>query len=226
MLAFELKKKLEEHTKQSIKLSINDNRSTMLSVRWESSFTKVSLHRLFLTAPSHVLLALANSIAAKQTTVAPQVKAYIQKSLQNIDYSTKIDSFDLSQQGEIYNLKTLFDELNAEYFNNSLNLQVTWFGDSNRRNKNNISFGLFHDVLRLIKINRIMDSPTFPKYVVAFIMYHEMLHAVCPPFVDEKGIHRIHHPAFKKREKEFKEFSSAKKWIQLHRTALFMPQVA
>lgn len=226
MLGVELQKKLQSHTKQNIQLTINDNRSTMLSVRWESSFTKISLHRIFLSAPKKVILALADSIAEKQTSVDPQVKAYIQQSLQGIDYSNKINPFDLSQQGKFYNLKSIYDELNAEYFNNSLNLQVTWFGDPNKRNKNNISFGLFHDALRLIKINRIMDSPTFPSYVVAFILYHEMLHSVCPPFVDEKGINRIHHSTFKRKEKEFKDFASAKKWIEQHRHVLFMPQVA
>ncbi len=198
----------------------------MLSVRWEESCTKISLHRIFLLAPKNVILALADSILEKQTTVASTVKAFIQESLEGIDYSSKIDPLDLSHQGEIHNLKIFYDELNGEYFNNVLNLQISWFGDSNNRNKSKVSFGLYHDALRLIKINRIMDTPTFPSYVVRFIIYHEMLHFICPPFVDEKGIHRIHHREFKAREKEFKEFSLAKKWIQQHRHNLFIPQVA
>ncbi len=226
MLSFELENHLHTHCKQNIRLTINDNRSTMLNVRWEESCTKISLHRIFLSAPKNVILALADSILEKQTTVASPVKAFIQESIEDIDYSSKIDPLDLYHQGEIHNVKHYYDELNNEYFNNSLNLQISWFGDSNKRNKNKISFGLYHDALRLIKINRIMDTSIFPSYVIRFIIYHEMLHCVCPPYVDEKGIHRIHHKEFKAREKEFKDFSIAIKWIQQHRHNLFIPQVA
>jgi hypothetical protein len=132
----------------------------------------------------------------------------------------------LSYQGETYNLNVIYNKLNTEYFNNTLDLQITWFGDSSKRNKSNISFGLYHEALRLIKINRIMDSPLFPEYVINFIIYHEMLHHACPPFVDENGIHRIHHRDFKNRERQFKDFDIAKKWIKQNSESLFMSQVA
>ena len=226
MLSCELENYLQTYCKQNIRLSVKDNRSTMLSVRWEEDCTKISLHRIFLSAPKNVLIALADSILEKQTTVASPVKAFIQECVEGIDHSNKIDPLDLSHQGEIHNVKHFYDEINKEYFNNSLNLQISWFGDSNKRNKSNVSFGLYHNALRLIKINRIMDTSVFPSYVIRFIIYHEMLHSVCPPYVDEKGIHRIHHKEFKSREKEFKDFSIAKKWIQQHRHNLFIPQVA
>lgn len=222
----ELQEQLQLQCNQNIQLIINDNRSSILNVRWEPFCTKVSLNRIFLSAPKNVITALANSIAKKQTRAAPEVKAFIQKSLQKMDYSSKIDPLDLSHQGEIYNLKIIYDRLNSVYFNNILNLQITWFGDPAKRNKSNISFGLYHDALKLIKINRLMDSSIYPEYFISFIIYHEMLHCACPPFVDEKGIHRIHHRAFKAREKQFKDYDLAKKWIQQHRTTLFIPQVA
>ncbi|MGZ3733036.1 MAG: hypothetical protein ACXU9U_04800, partial [Parachlamydiaceae bacterium] len=67
----------------------------------------------------------------------------------------------------------------------------------------------------------IMDSPSFPEYVVSFVIYHEMLHHVCPPYIDENGIQRIHNEDFKYYEMQFKEFKRAKNWVEKHRLSFF-----
>lgn len=216
-----LQKQLQKPSGKKVKLTINDNRSTMLSIKWEPDCTKVSLHRIFLEAPQNVMQALACYIRKEEKSISPSVKAYIEEGLRKLDYSHEIDLHSLQHQGKVYNLKTMYDTINNEYFDHKLCLNITWFGSQAQRNKSRITFGLYSDPLRLIKVNRLMDSRSFPDYVVSFIIYHEMLHHVCPAYVDEKGIHRVHNKEFKVKEAAFTDYNRAQDWIERHKAALF-----
>ncbi len=221
MTTTSLQRHLESNAGKRLQIKINDNRSTMLSVRWESKFTKVSLHWMFLSAPRTVMDELACYLRGNQKSLTPVIKAFIDSNVKKLDYSHTIDPRSLPSQGTIYNLKELYDSLNEEYFDNQLNLRITWFGNRQKRNRTRVTFGLYHDPLRLIKINRLMDSPVFPEYVIAYVIYHEMLHHVCPSYVDKQGQHHIHSKAFKLREKKFRHYRLAQKWIQDHQQHLF-----
>jgi len=207
--------------KKLLQIKINDNRSTMLSVRREQHCTKVSLHRMFLNAPGNVMDELACYLRGDHQDIAPKVKAFIDKNFKKLDYSHTIDPFTLPTQGTVYNLRELYQELNEEYFDGELNLLITWFGRRRQYNRSRITFGLYHDPLKLIKINRLLDSPVFPEYVVSYVVYHEMVHHVCPPYTDRKGQSHIHSKAFKVKEKQFRHFHLAQRWIEEHQQQLF-----
>lgn len=215
----ELQNHLQAYCDYPVELKLNDNRSTLLSIKWEACSIKVSLHRTFLSAPREVLQALAGALAKRQRTLPMPIKTYIQDQIQKLDYSSRIRRCE--HQGNVYNLKDMLEELNSHYFSGELNLNITWFESQQSPNQQQINLGLYHDSLRLIKINRLMDSLDFPDYVVKFVIYHEMLHHVCPAYVNKKGIQSIHNPAFKQREKQFKDYLQAKHWIYQHRAALF-----
>lgn len=204
-----------------LKLKINDNRSTMLSVRWEPDCTKVSLHRMFLQAPQNVMQSLACYIRQEDKIISRDVKAFIEDGLKKLDYSHTLDKAKLYIQGDIYNLKDLYDELNDEYFKGELKLFITWFGNGIQRNKSRVTFGLYHDQLKLIKINRFLDNPIIPHYLISYVIFHEMLHHVCPSYIDEKGLHRIHSKEFKTKESRYRYFNLAQQWIKDHQTHLF-----
>jgi hypothetical protein len=212
---------LEFNAGMKLCLKINDNRSTMLSVKWEPDCTKVSLHRMFLKAPQNVMQALACYLKGEHKTLAPSIKAYIEHSLQKLDYSHELDLSTLTTKGRVHDLEKIYCDLNGEYFDQPLGLHITWFGERRRRMSKRVTFGLFHDPLRLIKINRLLDHKHFPDYFVAYVIYHEMLHYVCPTYVDEKGQKHIHSKAFKEREKEFKYFKNAQQWIRENQNYLF-----
>lgn len=216
-----IQEQLERVSGKKLKLKINDNRSTMLSVRWEPDYTKVSLHRIFLQAPQNVMQALACYLKQEDRIIAPTIKAFIEDNLKKLDYSHLLDKRKLYSQGHVYNLQHIYNDLNKEYFNNRLSLYITWFGKAIQRNRTRITFGLYHDPLKLIKINRMLDSPSFPDYLVSYVIYHEMLHHVCPSYVDEKGLNRVHSKEFKERECQFKHFDLAQDWIKKNQSYLF-----
>lgn len=213
--------KLQHSVGGNLCLKINDNRSTMLSVKWEPDCTKVSLHRMFLQAPQNIMQALACYLRGEHPRLAPSIKAYIEDNLQKLDYSHQLDLSKLETKGKIYDLQSLYKRLNKEYFNNKLNLYMTWFGTAKRTARSRITFGLFHDPLKLIKINRLLDSKRFPEYFVCYVIYHEMLHYVCPAYVDERGMKHIHSKEFKEREKEFKHYHEAQEWVRNNQRYLF-----
>lgn len=221
MTSLSLQEELEGIAGKRLQVKINDNRSTMLSVKWEPDCTKVSLHRMFLQAPQNIMQELACYLKREDKIISPSVKAFIEENLQKIDYSHTINKEKLYQQGNVYNLKKIYDEINHEYFGNELNLLITWFGKPNQRNRSRVTFGLYHDPLKLIKIHRILDTPSFPYYFISYVIYHEMLHYVCPAYIDEKGFNRIHSKEFKEKEAQFRHFNLAQSWIKENQANLF-----
>lgn len=214
-----LQETLEQTSGVKLKLKINDNHSTMMSIRRARGHARVSLHRMFLNAPQNVMQALACYIKGEHKVVDHSVKAFIESNIQKLDYSPQLDQGKLSVQGTVYNLQQLFDSINAEYFNNELKLLITWFGKPQLRSRSRVTFGLYQDPLKLIKINRILDSPSVPQYLISYVIYHEMLHAVCPAYYDNRGLHQIHSREFKAREAQFRYYRLAQAWIreQQHR---------
>lgn len=217
----ELQRKLENNLKKSVKLVINDNHSTMLSVKWEPKCTKISMHRFFLDAPDQVMNDLVHYVKTKRKGMSPVMKSFIEENLHTLDYRHRLKDKMLDVQGLHYNLKDLMDQVNAEYFRKKLDLQITWFGNRVQKNRSKITFGLYQEPFKLVKINRILDSIKTPNFLISYIIYHEMLHHVCPSYCDESGKRRIHNNEFKKMEKQFRDYEKATAWINDNRERLF-----
>lgn len=217
----DLQKKIQSRCGRKLKLKINDNRSTMLSVRWEPDYTKVSLHRIFLKAPLNVMDELSCYLAECPSQLPKSIKAFIDSNVKDLDYSHQLDRSKLYSEGKIYNLKEIYDNLNTEYFSNQLQLHITWFGKPRQQNRSRITFGLYHNPLKLIKINKILDSHSFPHYILEYVVYHEMLHHVCPSYVDKNGLHKIHSKEFKQKEVLYRNYALAQEWIRKHQKYFF-----
>ena len=216
-----LLEKLESNSSKKIKLKINDNRTTMLSVKWEPDCTKVSLHRMFLEAPIEVLDSIGSYIRRENPAIDRTVKTFIEEKLRLLDYSRRLDQKKMSTKGTVYDLQAMYDGLNEKYFGGQLQLSVTWFGPRKPKNRTKISLGLYQETLKLIKIHKLLDNKRFPYYILEYVMYHEMVHFVCPPYVDENGVSRIHHKAFTEREQQYQLFHQADQWIKQHQHDFF-----
>jgi len=217
-----LKDKLRKYLKSDLELVINENRSTMLSLHQKRR--KLSLHKMFLDAPEHVIAAIAHYVRGTRKNASEQnlvLRGYIQENLSRFDTSPRLDRTKLVKTGRVYDLQPLFDQVNQRYFEGSLELAVTWFGAWGRNNRSRVTFGLYHDNMRLVKIHRILDDPFFPEFFVLFILYHEMLHSVVPGFVDERGRFCTHGKAFKERERQFEHYAEAVAWEKKHKKHFF-----
>ncbi len=206
-----------------LQLRINDNRSTMLSVKWEQNIAKVSLHRMFLSAPRNVMDELACYIRRGKGSPLPgSVRAYIDHQTRFLDYSHEVDKENLVTAGEVYDLQAIFDKINDFYFCNTMRLHITWYGKRGKRGRSQVNFGLYSDPLKLIKIHRLLDSEEVPEYVVEFVVYHEMLHHICLPEVREEQKSSIHTHEFRMMEKRFIDYERAEGWIQENKQNFFI----
>jgi hypothetical protein len=114
-----------------------------------------------------------------------------------------------SPQGRCFNLMSLYRELNQVYFENQLRIRhISWSQRANR-----VTLGHFDSAHSAIIINRRLDSPHVPTYVVSYVIYHEMLHASLGEELAGDG-RQIHHRRFREAEQRFQEYTKATEFIQ------------
>ena len=111
-------------------------------------------------------------------------------------------------QGRHYDLAALFDRVNQQYFEGRLQQpKIGWSLRSWRR-----QFGCYDPGPNQIVLNRRMDQPGIPEYVVAYVLYHEMLHVKHP--TRRSGCTLVSHsPEFRSEEKHFAQFAMARKFL-------------
>ncbi len=218
-----LQEMLQALTKMQIDLTINDNRSTMISVlERKRRYARVSIHRMFLNSTNEVIIALADLVKNKKSKEQSRViRHFIDQSSPEYEYKEKLDPNKLDAHGEFFDLNELHKQVNEQYFQSKLDLSITWFGNKNRRPKSQICFGLYQQPLKLIKINRLLDQESTPSYFIEYIIYHEMLHDVYRPETSSKGSRRIHTQKFKEKEKDFLHYNQAKDWENQFKKVIF-----
>jgi hypothetical protein len=116
----------------------------------------------------------------------------------------------LHPAGEKFDLNRMFDELNAQFFAGELRKpHLGWSTRSWRR-----QFGSFDPGPNQILLNCRMDRREVPRYVVEYVLYHEMLHVKHP--TRKSGCSLISHsPEFRTEEKLFPEFERARKALDI-----------
>ncbi len=121
--------------------------------------------------------------------------------------------FAFPEQGRIFNLRAVFNKLNASYFSNKLRgYTIVWGRRRKQRPRGSIVFATIQEADRVIRIHPLLDRPFVPPWFLEYVMYHEMLHAFVPDRYDPSGRRLIHHEGFSSREREFRWFRRAKAW--------------
>ncbi len=114
-----------------------------------------------------------------------------------------------THQGEYFDLSEIFDRLNQTYFQRSLPKPVlTWSARKTYR-----ILGHHDATHQTIVVSRSLDTKDTPRYVVEYIVFHEMLH-IHHPTVHHNGRRYNHTPAFRADEEKFEHFNNAEKWIE------------
>jgi predicted metal-dependent hydrolase len=110
--------------------------------------------------------------------------------------------------GAHYDLEPMFDRLNRRYFDKGLiRPRLGW---STRVWRSQL--GCFDPALNQIVMNRELDQRGVPEYVVAYVLYHEMLH-LKHPIRFARCRRESHSSQFRKEEKLFEEYQRAMKFL-------------
>jgi hypothetical protein len=194
--------------------------SLVLTIRRRDEQTIVRFSDLLERAPLNVLegaAALLLSRMYRRRTPRALVAPYHQyaKSHRTRDRVQKMRSgrvrpAALDAVGQHFDLNVLFDALNRRFFAGGLRKpNLGWSTRGWRR-----QFGSYDPGPDQILLNRRMDQPEIPEYVVGYVLYHEMLHVKHP--TRKSGCSLISHsPQFRAEEKLFPEFNRARKALDI-----------
>jgi len=199
----------QKRCNKPVMLIITDNATSMISVREKHGGISVRLHRIFLSADERVLDEVAEFIKEKGGRT-PAIKAFIRDNKSCLKDSPP-RTVTINPQGRFYNLTDIFNALNREYFDDRVASLITWGKRSSRYAVRKRTLGSYKKTTNTIRINPILDRGKVPRYVIEFVVYHEMLHTVIDTVV-KNGRRSIHSKEFNNREHEYRNYDKAIEW--------------
>lgn len=112
-------------------------------------------------------------------------------------------------RGYVYDLDAIFEDLNTRFFHGLLGRpRMSWSQTKTRR-----ILGHYDPAHNAIIISRIFDHTAVPRYVLEYIVYHEMLHLKHP--VRLRGSRRcVHSAEFQAEEKLFPHMTEANAFLK------------
>ncbi|HEY6291481.1 MAG TPA: M48 family peptidase [Terriglobia bacterium] len=115
----------------------------------------------------------------------------------------------LPPQGCHFNLVSILEDLNGRFFGGRLgHVRIGW---SPKRSRTML--GHYDSSHHSITVTRWLDARRVPRYVVEYLVFHEMLHAQFP--VERRNHRRIvHSEAFCEAERRFPHYERAVRWLK------------
>lgn len=114
-----------------------------------------------------------------------------------------------SPAGKFHDLAPLFDQLNREYFESSLpRPRIGWSRRPWRR-----TLGSFDPALNQIVLSCDLDRDRVPRFVVEYVLFHEMLH-VKHPIKFARCRLQSHSAKFRAEEKRYAHYARAQKFLR------------
>jgi hypothetical protein len=204
-----LKDYLEEHLKRPVALVLTENSTAMLSARMRHGVLCIRLHRMFLGADNRVIDEIVSYLRNRRGGLAC-FRSFVRSNREQLS-KKQPKRILLRARGKFHDLSGLFREINEEYFSGMVEAAITWGSRSPRHSVRKRTLGSYSGRTNIIRINPVLDRKTVPRYFVAFIVYHEMLHAAMGTPIT--GARRsIHSREFRKRERLFRNYDRAMAW--------------
>jgi len=189
------------------------------TIRMRQGRVYVRVSDILRQCPREVLYALACILVAKlyrQKISTEHERAYreytTRPSVMEASEATRRSrgyKITTSPAGKVYDLESLFAKLNSRYFAGGLERPVlSW---SQRRTRRVLGH---HDhVHDAIIISRTLDDARIPRFVVEYVLYHEMLH-VKHRARTVSGRTIYHSRQFREDEARFERFDEAVEWLE------------
>ncbi len=216
-------------------LSITDNRHSIISHSLHHGVLHARVHHMFLDAPARVIDALVRYVTSGDREASSLVGRYIEANGTRLA-RRRPRAIPLSAKGEHHDLLAIFNALNKRYFGGACHALITWGRKTKRTHREprtSIKLGSYAHLERLIRIHPVLDKPWVPRYFVAFVVYHEMLHHMIPSARGsvrastsklssaqaagrDLGRRVLHPPEFLERERAFRDAERACEWERRH----------
>lgn len=114
-----------------------------------------------------------------------------------------------TSKGDVYDLEEIFRQMNDLYFDSKIKKPtLTWSARGTFRRLGH------HDAAHdTIVISKSLDDRKVPRYVVEYVVFHEMLHIFHPAKL-QNGRRYHHTPEFRRDERKFAFYKESEKWIE------------
>ena len=163
-------------------------------------------HACLLEAPPETLRALKRFLVSHRRADWRAVCSFMQAAPREIRPAS---ARALRTAGKTHDLQAILGEVNAAHFPGPCPCSVTWGRAGARprgRSRRHIAYGSYHRDAALIRIHPLLDDPRVPRDFVAFIVFHERLHADLGAV--SRGDRQWHHTAaFRARERLFPDYA-------------------
>lgn len=210
---YSLRSSLTKMLGRDIRLTLTDNRTSMLSIKKGKERPSLRIHRIFLEADESVIQAVADFIKNRKSA-RPVIQAFIRQHSSSLK-SRAVRKTPLRTEGVCHCLATLYDKVNTEYFQGEISAAITWGRRLAGRRTRRMTLGSYCRDSRTIRINPLLDRKGVPRFFLEFIIYHEMLHAALGT-VFTNGRQAVHFREFRQRERQFAAYEQAVRWEKEH----------
>ncbi|MCB9593720.1 MAG: hypothetical protein H6719_13385 [Sandaracinaceae bacterium] len=195
-------------------LVVTDNRRTMISTKKRGGRLEVRLHHMFLDAPDEVVEELLSYLTEGDPRASHRIGRFIEENRDRIKRRGR--RVLLRTSGEHHDLEELLETVTREHLPDAKDgASITWGRcppkKGRRRRRRSIRLGTYTHESQLIRIHPALDQAVVPRFFVAFVVFHELLHHVVP--AREVGGRFDHHPPeFKRRERAHPDYAAAVRW--------------
>ena len=110
--------------------------------------------------------------------------------------------------------RVIAEHLAGEFQDRALPV-ISWAQRKRSTARRGLRLGSYDSSRDLVRVHPVLDQEAVPEWAVAFVVYHELLHAIIPS--RRVGRRLIHHgPEFRERERAHPDFQRATAWERRH----------
>jgi len=196
------------------RLTLTDNRKSLVSIRWTGKAKFVRLSRIFAFADDKTLDDLARYIRGEARRLPPSVFSFADRQPLPPHVAKKA-LLKLDSKGEFHDLRRVMSAVDKKYFGGEMKVNITWGrggAGKHMARKRTIQLGSYDKDLDLVTIHPALDSAETPIEYVGLIVYHEMLHKKVATVTLSNGRRVSHSREFKRLEREYEQYAQIMEW--------------
>lgn len=192
-------------------------RSLKHTLEWTPWRIRIKVNQHFKNAPDKILEHLAVILLARvyKVKVGKEIRNPYNEYVESIRATLPVKKFNrldsYSGKGRVFDLTSIFSQLNHVYFSNDLPLPVLGWS----KKKSFWRLGFYDKERNLLVISRVFDQAGVPEKVVRYLVYHEMLHIYFPP-QRKNGRRIIHSRKFCETESQYPEYDEIQAWFKFN----------
>ena len=218
-------RELSARLKSPVRLAWTRSRKTPLALRsvgvGAARAIELRLHALFADASAEVREAVARwCVAGRRATRACRV---IDEHVEEHLARTRPAPPKLEARGRHHDLASIAEDVLSTHLKHDWKhgerIPVGW-GRAASSARSGLRLGSYDPDARCVRIHPVLDQSAVPRYVVSFVVFHELLHHLHPPRRDPAGRMVHHGPAFRAKELAHPDYAAIQRWERAHIGAL------